>query len=73
MPEISLRAERGVAVIAFANPPVNGLSHAVRSGIAAALERAWKDPAVRSIVLTGSGGSFSPSPSLSSCSPTAVT
>ena len=41
------RVDGGVAVITLANPPVNGLSHAVRSGIAAALERAEADPAVR--------------------------
>ena len=59
MPEVNYRVDRGVAVISFSNPPVNGLSHAVRSGIAAALERAQADPAVRGIVLTGAGGSFS--------------
>lgn len=59
MPDINYRVDRGVAVVSFANPPVNGLSHAVRSGIAAALERAQADPAIRSIVLTGSGAAFS--------------
>ncbi len=59
MPEVSYRVDRGVAVISFSNPPVNGLSHTVRSGIAAALERALGDHAVRAIVLTGTGGSFS--------------
>ena len=59
MPEIDYRVDRAVAVISFANPPVNGLSHAVRAGIAAALERAQADPAVRAIVLTGAGGLFS--------------
>ena len=59
MPEIDYRVDRAVAVISFANPPVNGLSHAVRAGISAALERALTDPAVQAIVLTGSGGLFS--------------
>ena len=59
MPEVTYRVDREVAVITFSNPLVNGLSHAVRSGIAAALERAQGDPAVRGIVLTGAGGSFS--------------
>ncbi len=59
MPEIHVRGDRGVAVITFANPPVNGLSHAVRTGIAAALGRAQVDPSVRAIVLTGAGGLFS--------------
>jgi len=53
------RVDGGVAVITLANPPVNGLSHAVRSGIAAALERAEADPAVRAIVLAGARGLFS--------------
>ncbi len=53
------RVDRGVAVISFANPPVNGLAHSVRAGIADALERAQADPLVRAIVLTGAGGLFS--------------
>ncbi len=59
MPDIDYRVDRAVAVISFANPPVNGLSHAVRAGIAAALERAQTDPSVRAIVLTGAGTLFS--------------
>jgi 3-hydroxyacyl-CoA dehydrogenase len=48
-----------VAIVSFANPPINGLSHAVRSGIAADLARAQSDPDVRAIVLTGANGLFS--------------
>jgi len=59
MPDIDYRVDRAVAVISFANPPVNGLSHAVRLGLASALERAQADTAVRAIVLTGAGGLFS--------------
>ncbi len=59
VPEIDYRVDRAVAVISFANPPVNGLSHAVRAGIAAALEQAQTDVSVRAIVLTGAGGLFS--------------
>ncbi len=59
MPQIAYRLDRAVAVISFANPPVNGLSHAVRSGIATALERAQTDPSARAIVLAGAGGLFS--------------
>ena len=51
--------DRGVAVVSFANPPVNGLSHALRTGIAAAVQRAQADPAARAVVLTGAGGLFS--------------
>jgi len=57
--ETTCRLDRAVAVITFANPPVNGLSHAVRAGIATALERAQADAAVRAIVLTGAGSLFS--------------
>jgi 3-hydroxyacyl-CoA dehydrogenase len=59
MPETTYRVDRAVAVISFANPPVNGLSHAVRTGVSAAIERAQADSSVRAIVLTGAGGLFS--------------
>jgi 3-hydroxyacyl-CoA dehydrogenase len=59
MTEIEYRVDRAVAVITFANPPVNGLSHAVRAGISLAIERAQSDPSIRAIVLTGAGGLFS--------------
>ncbi len=48
-----------IAVITFANPPVNGLGHALRTGIVEAVRRAEADPAVKSIVLTGAGSAFS--------------
>jgi 3-hydroxyacyl-CoA dehydrogenase len=47
------------AVITLDNPPVNGLGHALRSGIVAGVERALADPKVKSVVLTGSGKAFS--------------
>ncbi|HMN47078.1 MAG TPA: 3-hydroxyacyl-CoA dehydrogenase NAD-binding domain-containing protein [Povalibacter sp.] len=50
--------EGPIAVIAFGDAPVNALSHATREGIAAALERAVADPAVRAIVLTGRNRTF---------------
>jgi 3-hydroxyacyl-CoA dehydrogenase len=55
--EYSLR--NGVAVLAFANPPVNSLSRAVRTALVESLDRASADPAVRAIVLTGANGTFS--------------
>ena len=58
-PETDYRIDRGTAVISFSNPPVNGLSLAVRAGLAAALERAQADPAVHAVVLCGGGGLFS--------------
>ena len=69
MPQVDYRVERAVAVISFANPPVNGLSHAVRAGISAALDRARTDPAVRAIVLTGAGGIFSAGADIRSSAP----
>ncbi len=58
-PVVEYQALGAVAVIAFAHPPVNGLSHALRSGIGAALARASADPGIRGVVLTGRGGLFS--------------
>src|ERR1044071_7239948 len=48
----------GIAVITLDNPPVNGLSNAVRSGILQHLKAADADPAVKAIVITGSGKAF---------------
>ncbi|MEN9629104.1 MAG: hypothetical protein RJA10_2331, partial [Pseudomonadota bacterium] len=36
-----------VAVITMNNPPVNGLGHATRVGIASGLDQAAADPAVK--------------------------
>ncbi|HEX4780409.1 MAG TPA: enoyl-CoA hydratase-related protein, partial [Usitatibacter sp.] len=48
-----------VAVITLDNPPVNGMSHAVRIAMLAGLDRALADPGVKAIVLTGAGKQFS--------------
>ena len=48
-----------VAVLTLQNPPVNGLGHALRSGILSALNRALADPAIAAIVLTGGEQLFS--------------
>ncbi|MEH3087457.1 MAG: 3-hydroxyacyl-CoA dehydrogenase NAD-binding domain-containing protein [Xylophilus ampelinus] len=48
-----------VAVITLNNPPVNGLGHALRSGIVESLDRALADPQVRAVVLAGSDRAFS--------------
>jgi 3-hydroxyacyl-CoA dehydrogenase len=50
---------RGTAVIQIDNPPVNGMSHAVRKSMVEGLERACDDPQVRAIVITGTGKTFS--------------
>jgi 3-hydroxyacyl-CoA dehydrogenase len=51
--------EDGVAVLAMDNPPVNGLSHALRSALWAAVERLEADASVRALVITGSEKAFS--------------
>ena len=48
-----------IAVITMDNPPVNGLGHPLRTGIAEGLRRAQLDPAVKAIVLTGVARAFS--------------
>ena len=55
MPEIVYRLDHNVAVVTFSNPPVNGLSHALRMGIADALARAQSDGSARGIVLSRRG------------------
>src|SRR4249920_2664380 len=48
-----------IAVITLDNPPVNSLGHALRNKLAAALEAAESNPAIRAIVLTGNDKAFS--------------
>lgn len=48
-----------VAVITFANPPVNGLSYALRSAIAEYVAQANANEAIDAIVLTGTERAFS--------------
>ena len=49
----------GVAIVTLQNPPVNGLSHALRTGIVKSIDRANADDSVRAIVLVGHGKGFS--------------
>jgi 3-hydroxyacyl-CoA dehydrogenase len=48
----------GIAVITLENPPVNTLSHELRSWIMSEIEAADADPAVRGIVLAGNEKAF---------------
>ncbi len=48
-----------IAVITLDNPQVNGLGHATRIGIVDGVNRALDNPAVKAIVLIGSGKGFS--------------
>jgi 3-hydroxyacyl-CoA dehydrogenase len=59
MSQASYAVQGGVAVITLENPPVNGLGHELRSGVAQGLDRAQADPAVKAVVLIGAGKAFS--------------
>jgi 3-hydroxyacyl-CoA dehydrogenase len=48
-----------VAVLRMNNPPVNALGHALRTDLEKCLTEAQADPAVKAIVLTGTGKFFS--------------
>jgi 3-hydroxyacyl-CoA dehydrogenase len=48
-----------VAVLRMNNPPVNALGHALRADLERCLGEAQADPAVKAIVLTGTGRFFS--------------
>jgi len=49
----------GVAILTLDNPPVNGLSYALRVAFAEGLEKANADASVKAIVVTGAGKAFS--------------
>ena len=49
----------GIAVISMNNPPVNGLSDALRAGIMESLDKADKDAAVKAVILVGAAKAFS--------------
>ena len=47
-----------IAVLRIQNPPVNALSHAVRLGLVAGVERAEADSGVKAILIVGEGRAF---------------
>ena len=49
----------GVAILTLDNPPVNGLSYALRVAFAEGLDKANADTTVKAIVVTGAGKAFS--------------
>src|SRR5712672_4375678 len=55
---VQLTKADGIAVVTINNPPVNALSSAVASGIAAAVAQIEKDEAVQAVVFIGSGRTF---------------
>uniref|UniRef100_UPI00286BBDB4 3-hydroxyacyl-CoA dehydrogenase NAD-binding domain-containing protein n=1 Tax=Roseateles sp. TaxID=1971397 RepID=UPI00286BBDB4 len=48
-----------VAVITLNNPPVNGMGLLTRQAVAAGIERAEDDAAIKAVVITGAGAAFS--------------
>ena len=59
MTVVRYKVDRGIAWLAMNNPPLNALSHALRAGIVAALDKALAAKDVRAIVLTGNERAFS--------------
>jgi 3-hydroxyacyl-CoA dehydrogenase len=48
-----------VAVIALDNPPLNGLNHELRTGVATGIDKASADAAIDAVVILGAGKAFS--------------
>jgi 3-hydroxyacyl-CoA dehydrogenase len=48
-----------VALITWTNPPVNGISYALRQQLSAGLDAAVADPDIDAVVLAGEGRMFS--------------
>jgi 3-hydroxyacyl-CoA dehydrogenase len=55
---VNLTLEDNIAVIEIANPPVNALSHAVRSGLQDAFRGIAENDAIKAIVVYGVGRTF---------------
>ena len=56
---VAYQQQGTIAVITLNNPPVNGLSHALRAGIVAGIQRAENDVGIRAVVLVGTNAGFS--------------
>ncbi len=56
---VRTKVEKGIAWLAMNNPPLNALSHALRSGIVEALECALSDQKVHAVILIGNERAFS--------------
>jgi 3-hydroxyacyl-CoA dehydrogenase len=59
MTVVRYKLEKGIAILAMNNPPLNALSYELRAGIVTAIERALIDQNVRAIVLIGQERAFS--------------
>ena len=58
MNKIAAEVRDGIQIISISNPPVNALSHEVRSGLVEAVERAGSRRDVAAIVIYGEGRTF---------------
>ena len=58
MPTAEYSLHGDIAVIRLNNPPMNTLSHAMRSAMHDLLQKAVADPTVKAVVLTGGGRAF---------------
>src|SRR5690349_11923403 len=59
MTAVRYKVDSGIAWLTLNNPPLNALSHALRAGVVAALDRALADDEVRAIVVQGNERAFS--------------
>jgi 3-hydroxyacyl-CoA dehydrogenase len=59
MSNVHFEVSGAIAVLRLDNPPVNSLGHELRRSIVDALARAEDDPAVKAVILIGSGKGFS--------------
>jgi 3-hydroxyacyl-CoA dehydrogenase len=59
MTMVRYKLDKGIAWLAMNNAPLNALSHALRTAVVKALDRALADPKVRAIVLIGNERAFS--------------
>lgn len=55
---VSLTKKNNIAIINIDNPPVNALSHAVRSGLLSTIELAEQDTEIKAIVINCEGRTF---------------
>ncbi len=56
--QVTLTRVDNVGIITLDNPPVNGLSFAVRRGLADTIDAALSDDTIEAIVITGAGAMF---------------
>ncbi len=59
MTAVRYKVDAGIAWLTMNNPPLNALSHDLRLGLVAALDKALADPKVSAVVVTGNERAFS--------------